>query len=70
MAQLYFKKFFVFSFLLLLYLTSMSAHANPKLTWSEESLFAEVLNGTVVVKNVSFVSVNSIEDLSFRLCHR
>jgi len=67
MAQLNFRNSIVFSFLLLVCLTSVSVHAKPKLTWSEKSVDVEALNGTVVVKNVSFVSKSTIKDLSFKI---
>ena len=59
-----------FYFLLFICLTSVSVYAKPNLSWSAESLNVEVLNGTVVVKEVSFVSANAIADLSFKISAR
>ena len=56
-----------FYFLLLICLTSVSVHAKPRVSWSEEPLNVEVLKGTVVVKNVSFVTTKAINDLSFKI---
>ena len=56
-----------FYFFLVLCLASVSVHAKPKVSWSEQSLNVEVINGTVVVKNVSFVTTEAIEDLSFMI---
>ena len=56
-----------FYFLLVLCLTSVSVHAKPSVSWSEQSLNVEVLNGTVVVKELSFVTTDAIKDLSFKI---
>lgn len=44
-----------------------SKHASSKLIWSEDALDVEVLNGTVIVKNVSFAPYKDINKLSFKI---
>ena len=41
--------------------------STDSLAWGEESIDAEVFNGTVVAKEVSFISTNTIENISFNI---